>query len=57
MSTHERLHPTILREYDIRGIVGETLTLSGYAVNRPRLRHDGQERSAGGRWLSATTGG
>lgn len=26
MSAHDRLNPTILREYDIRGIVGETLT-------------------------------
>lgn len=26
MGSLERLHPTILREYDIRGIVGETLT-------------------------------
>ena len=23
------LHPSILREYDIRGIVGDTLTLDG----------------------------
>ena len=29
MSTHQRLHPSILREYDIRGIVGETLTHEG----------------------------
>lgn len=29
MSTLERLHPTILREYDIRGIVGDMLTLGG----------------------------
>ncbi|MCW9001432.1 MAG: phosphomannomutase, partial [Rhodospirillales bacterium] len=29
------LHPSILREYDIRGIVGETLTVDDvYAVGR-----------------------
>jgi phosphomannomutase len=30
-----RFDPTILREYDIRGIVGETLTVSdAYAIGR-----------------------
>lgn len=33
--THELIHPSSLREYDIRGIVGETLTREGvYAIGR-----------------------
>ncbi len=32
---HELIHPSTLREYDIRGIVGETLTREGvYAIGR-----------------------
>ena len=30
-----RFHPTVLREYDIRGIIGETLgTEDAYAIGR-----------------------
>ena len=36
--TH-RFDPTSLREYDIRGIVGETLGAADAARDRPRLRH------------------
>ena len=31
-------HPSILREYDIRGIVGETLFEPDARMGRPRLR-------------------
>ena len=35
MTTKHRIHPTILREYDIRGVVGETLGAGdAYAVGR-----------------------
>jgi phosphomannomutase len=35
MLTRELIHPSTLREYDIRGIVGETLTRDGiYAIGR-----------------------
>ena len=36
--------PTILREYDIRGIVGEYAHARRCAGDRPRLRHDGAPR-------------
>jgi phosphomannomutase len=35
MLKHELIHPSTLREYDIRGVVGETLTRDGiYAIGR-----------------------
>ncbi len=42
-----RFNPTILREYDIRGIVGDTLHDERCARHRASLRHDaGEERRA-----------
>ena len=32
-----RFDPTILREYDIRGVVGETLSAADARAHRPRL--------------------
>ena len=52
MSESRRLHPTLLREYDIRGIVGETLFAEDYrAVGRAfgtMLAKDGGKRVAVG---------
>lgn len=52
MSEARRLHPTLLREYDIRGIVGETLFAEDYrAVGRAFgtvLAKDGGKRVAVG---------
>ena len=52
MSESRRLHPTLLREYDIRGIVGETLFAEDYrAVGRAFgtiLAKDGGKRVAVG---------
>ena len=43
MSTAHKFHPSILREYDIRGIIGETLLLTSLylvmPVGRLKLRH------------------
>lgn len=53
--THQ-FHPTVLREYDIRGIIGETLgSADAYAIGRgfaTLLRQAG-----GARWPWAMTGG
>src|SRR3954469_16001890 len=50
--TH-RFHPTILREYDTRGIVGDTLTAEdAYALGRTfasQARDEGARRIAVGR--------
>ena len=48
-SARHRFHPTILREYDIRGIVGETLTAAdaralGRAFGTVVLRAGGGRR-------------
>jgi phosphomannomutase len=52
MDSHQ-FHPTVLREYDIRGIVGETLgpKADAYAIGRgfatllrPRGRQQGRGR-------------
>ena len=52
-ATGHAFHPTILREYDIRGIVGETLTTAdAYALGRAYatlLRRQGTSRVALGR--------
>ena len=52
MSAAATLHPTILREYDIRGIVGDTLTEDAVqAIGRAygtRLRREGGHRVAVG---------
>ena len=48
-------HLTLLREYDIRGIVGSTLHEAD-AGDRPRLRHHGRGRR-GPRVRLATTVG
>ena len=44
--THQ-FHPTVLREYDIRGIIGETLGPRRRARDRPRLRHAAAPRPGG----------
>ena len=51
--TAHKFDPTILREYDIRGIVGKTRACRRRARHRPQLRHDGapQRRQAGGAGL------
>ena len=41
-----RFDPTVLREYDIRGVVGKTLSRDGRLCRRPRLRH--HRAAAGG---------
>jgi phosphomannomutase len=45
--TGHKFDSTILREYDIRGVVGKTLHDRRCRRDRPRLRHDG--RRNGGR--------
>jgi phosphomannomutase len=49
--THQ-FHPTVLREYDIRGIIGETLGECGCLCDRSRLcdllRQAGGQHSRGG---------
>ena len=50
------LDPTILREYDIRGIVGDTLKTEDVFGHRPRLRDGSSSAREGARSPSATTG-
>ena len=50
-----RFHPTLLREYDIRGIVGETLYAADARAHRPGLRHHAARPRAAGGSASATT--
>ena len=56
MATTHRFHPTLLREYDIRGIVGDTLhEADAAAIGRAFgsvVRRNGGRKSA-----SATTAG
>ncbi len=58
MSSH-RFDPTILREYDIRGIVGETLDVAdARAVGRAFAAHSPRSspKKAGAGSMSAATG-
>ena len=52
-----RFDPTILREYDIRGIVGQTLSAADARGNRPGLCADRSPRPAGAASRSAMTAG
>ena len=52
-----RFDPTILREYDIRGVVGETLREADAAAHRPQLRGRAGARPAASASPSAATGG
>ena len=51
--TAHQFDPTILREYDIRGIVGKTVHAADARAIGRSLRHDGapQRRQAGGAGL------
>ena len=37
MNDKRKLDPIILREYDIRGVVGENLNAGEVRINRPRF--------------------